>query len=279
MPYSAEISRTNPSCFVFLIDQSGSMADSGGGGESARSKAQGLADSLNNLLRNLILICAKEEGVRDYYQVAVIGYGASVGPALGGTLAGRQLVPLSEIAANPVRLDERTKKVEDGAGGLVDQTVKFPIWVDPVANGGTPMCQAFAQAQTMLQGWLAQHGSSFPPILINITDGEATDGDPASAADSIRQLGAVDGQVLLFNIHLSSQRATPIEFPNSEAGLPDEFAQRLFRMSSPLPPHMCTAAQQEGYHLGEGARGFVFNADMVAVIKALKIGTQPSNLR
>ena len=27
MAYSAEISRTNPSCFLFLIDQSGSMQE------------------------------------------------------------------------------------------------------------------------------------------------------------------------------------------------------------------------------------------------------------
>ena len=27
MPYTAEISRANPSCFLFLIDQSGSMQD------------------------------------------------------------------------------------------------------------------------------------------------------------------------------------------------------------------------------------------------------------
>ena len=27
MPYSAEISRSNPTCFLFLIDQSGSMGD------------------------------------------------------------------------------------------------------------------------------------------------------------------------------------------------------------------------------------------------------------
>ena len=30
MPYTAEISRANPTCFLFLIDQSGSMADSFG---------------------------------------------------------------------------------------------------------------------------------------------------------------------------------------------------------------------------------------------------------
>ena len=33
MPYSAEISRSNPTCFVFVLDQSGSMADSFGAGD------------------------------------------------------------------------------------------------------------------------------------------------------------------------------------------------------------------------------------------------------
>ena len=31
MPYSADISRTNPGCFVFLVDQSGSMSEALGG--------------------------------------------------------------------------------------------------------------------------------------------------------------------------------------------------------------------------------------------------------
>jgi hypothetical protein len=42
----------------------------------------------------------------------------------------------------PARVETRTKKVSDGAGGLVDQAVKFPIWFDAVASGGTPMCGA-----------------------------------------------------------------------------------------------------------------------------------------
>ena len=50
--YSAEISRVNPSCFLFLIDQSGSMADAldagpqasdrPGGPGTGRTKAQGV---------------------------------------------------------------------------------------------------------------------------------------------------------------------------------------------------------------------------------------------
>lgn len=279
MPYTAEISRGNPSCLLFLIDQSGSMADPFGVGESNRRKADGVADAINRLLQNLVIKCAKEEGVRDYYHVGVVGYGAHVGPAFSGSLAGRELVPVSEIGNMPARVEERTKKVDDGAGGLVDQSIRFPIWFDPVANGATPMCQALGRAHSILQGWLAQHPGCFPPIVINITDGEATDGDPSGAADAIRKLSSNDGEVLLFNVHLSSQRASPIEFPDTEAGLPDQFAQLLFRLSSPLPAYMRSIAQQEGYTVSEGTRGFVFNADIVAVIKFLDIGTQPSDLR
>lgn len=279
MPYSAEISRANPSCLLFLIDRSGSMADPFGAGESSRRKADAVADAINRLLQNLVIKCAKDEGVRDYYHVGVIGYGAHVGPAFSGPLAGRELVPISEVANMPARIEERTKKVDDGAGGLVDQTIRFPIWFDPVADGGTPMCQALGIAQRILKGWLSQHPASFPPIVINITDGEATDGDPSGPADDIRQLSSNDGEVLLFNLHLSSRHAAPIEFPDTEVGLPDQFAQLLFRMSSLLPAYMRNIAQQEGYRASEATRGFVFNADIVAVIRFIDIGTRPSNLR
>lgn len=288
MPYIAEISRANPSCFLFLIDQSGSMEDpmpvsptAGDGPTNApqRAKAEGVADAINRLLQNLVIKCAKSEGVRDYYHVGVLGYGGKVNPAFSGALAGKELAPISEIANQPARVEERVKKVDDGAGGLADQTIKFPIWFDAIANGGTPMCEALTRAHQILSDWLAQHPGCFPPIVINITDGEATDGDPTAAATKLQDLTSDDGNILLFNVHLSSQRAAPIEFPDSEAGLPDKYAELLFRLSSALPEYMRSIAQQEGFAVSENTRGFVFNADMVAVIRFLDIGTRPSNLR
>jgi hypothetical protein len=279
MPYTAEISRSNPSCFLFLIDQSGSMEDPFQGGEPTKKKADGVADAINRLLQNLVIKCAKSEGVRDYYHVGVVGYGATVGPAFVGALEGKELAPISEIATMPARVEERTKKVDDGVGGLVDQTIKFPIWFDPIANGGTPMCQALSRAQGILSGWLTKYPDCFPPIAINITDGESTDGDPTSAANGIKSLASSDGNVLLFNVHLSPQMAMPVEFPDSEAGLPDQYAELLFRISSPLPDYMRSIAQQEGIAVSDGTRGFVFNGDMVSVIRFLDIGTRPSNLR
>ena len=71
--YSAEISRANPTCFVFLLDQSRSMEDRIGGEDGAQSKEDVVADAINRLLQELAIKCAKEEGVRDYFYVSVIG--------------------------------------------------------------------------------------------------------------------------------------------------------------------------------------------------------------
>ena len=278
MPYTAEVSRTNPSCFLFLIDQSGSMEDDWGG-EGGKKKADGLATIVNRLLQNLVIKCAKEEGVRDYYHVGVIGYGGKTGPAFSGPLAGKELAPIGQIADRPARIEERTKRVDDGAGGLIEQTVKFPVWFDAVAHGGTPMCQALTHAHQILSGWIGQHAAGFPPIVINITDGEATDGDPTNGAAALKSLSTDDGNVLLFNVHLSSQRAAPVEYPDDDAGLPDRYAKLLFGLSSTLPEYMQGIAQQEGFAVTDSTRGFVFNADMVSLIRFLDIGTRPSNLR
>ncbi len=277
MSYSAEISRANPSMFLFMIDRSGSMSDPFGGGGG--KKDQKVADAINNLIFNLTIKCAKSEGVRDYYHVGVLGYGEKVGSALGGALAETDLAPISAIADAPERIEERTKKTDDGAGGIVEQKIRFPIWFNPVSKGGTPMCEALRKAQTIVEGWIAEHPDCFPPIVINITDGESTDGNPLKAAEALKQLHSSDGDVLLFNVHLSSSRSSPFEFPGSESELPDQYAKQLFNMSSPLPEHIRGAAEQEGYAISENSRGFVFNADIVSVIRFLDIGTRPSNLR
>lgn len=287
MAYSAEISRTSPTAILFLLDQSASMQEPFGGaeqrGDAAPSKARVLADVVNRLLQNLVLRCAKEDGVRDYFYVGVIGYGERVQPLIRPADAYRiagDLVPLSHLAERPLRLEERLKKVPDGNGGFVERRVKFPVWFDPHAKNGTPMCQALDLAASMVRAWIDLHPRSFPPIVINITDGEATDGDPLRYAQQLRSFATDDGEVLLFNVHLSSSEESAVELPSGVDELPrDEYAVLLFQMSSLLPFTMRAAAEQEGYRVTMDTRGFVFNADPVALVRFLEIGTRPSTLR
>jgi hypothetical protein len=273
MPYAAEITRTNPTCFVFLVDQSSSMREPFGG-QATKQKADGVADAINRLLQNLILKCAKSDGIRDYFFVGVIGYGGRVVSALGGDLAGQTLVPISAIANNPLRVEKRTRKVDDGAGGILEQSFKFPLWFESKATGRTPMCEALKLAKQYLEIFLGRFPSCYPPLVLNVTDGMPTDGDPLPVAKSLQQLASEDGNVLLFNAHISVKEALSVEFPSAETALADNFAKLLFRMSSTLPPRLFEAARADKFPVQPGARGFVFNADLVSVIRFLDIGTR-----
>lgn len=278
MPYQAPIQRTDPTALLFIVDQSSSMGDRMA--DSERTKAQIVSDVLNKTLMQLVTRCAKADGVRDYFDIGVIGYGNSGAQnALHGELAKRFLNPISAIEANPVRVEERRRKVDDGAGGIVEQSIKFPVWFEPQANGGTPMCAAITKAAEELAAWCDSHPNSYPPTVLHITDGESTDGNPEQLADGLRQFQTNDGNVLLLNLHISSIAALPISFPASEMGLPDQYAQLLFRMSSPLPPHLVKVAQEKGRTVSVESRGYVFNADAAEVVDFFDIGTRPAQLR
>src|SRR5438094_585423 len=279
MTYQAEISRKNPGCFLFLVDQSESMEDPFGGGEAGRKKAEELATILNKLIHNLCIRCAKSDSIYDYFHVGVLGYSEeSCKPALGGELSGRSLVPISELASKPLRIEERVKKSDDGAGGVMDQTVKFPLWFDPYWKGGTPMCAALKEATGIVETWCQEHPKGFPPIVINITDGEATDGDLVAEARKLTAVSGEDGSVLLFNIHLSSTAGPSIELPGNGNKLPDQHANQLFEASSTLTPFMVARATELGMPAEENSRGFIFNAQPLHVIHFLDIDTRPANV-
>src|SRR5438094_4734655 len=234
---------------------------------------------LNKLIHNLCIRCAKSDSIYDYFHVGVLGYSAdSCKPALDGELSGRSLVPISELATKPLRIEERVKKSDDGAGGVMDQTVKFPVWFDPYWKGGTPMCAALKEATRIVETWCQEHPKGFPPIVINITDGEATDGELVAEARKLTAVSGEDGSVLLFNIHLSSTAGPSIELPGNGNKLPDQHAKQLFEASSTLTPFMVARATELGMPAEENSRGFIFNAQPLHVIHFLDIGTRPANV-
>jgi hypothetical protein len=244
------------------------------GGQPGKKKSEGVADAINRLLQNLVLKCAKSSGVRDYFHLGVIGYGTDVKPVLVGTNLSRPLLPISAIANAPLRVEQRKRTVDSGGGKMVEQAYRFPIWFEPVAGGKTAMNAAMELAKEIVAGFVAMHPDCFPPLVLNLTDGQPTDANPLATAQAIKALKSSDGNILLFNAHLSSSADKPIAFPASEDGLPDVFSKLLFRMSSILPTAMVQGAQEEGYKLAGPARGFVFNADLVAVTRFLEIGTR-----
>jgi hypothetical protein len=232
-------------------------------------------------MRDLIVRCTREEGVRDYFSVGVIGYGgAGINNGLEGPLSSSWLNPISEVAKSTLRVEDREKLVDDGVGGLAAQPVSFPVWFDQKAEGGTPMCDAIAKAAEVLADWCDENPNSFPPTVLHITDGESTDGDPENNAGILRQISTNDGSVLLYNIHVSSQGGEPIRFPDSDSALPNDYAKLLFRMSSSFPEHVINYARDaHGLTLSTESHAMVFNAEAEEIVKFLDIGSRPAAMR
>ena len=268
MAYQAQINRENPTLFCFLLDRSGSMGDPIGGQKENISKAQGLADAVNGILVDIVMRCSEGNNIREYFDVIVFGYGAeqgSVDSALGGALAGKEIVPISHIGLYPQKFQERN---------INGQTYSYPVWVEAQAGADTPMCAALKRCHGISQNWIRGHRNAFPPMVIHITDGEATDGDPARWARKLVDLYTDDGRVLLFNCHLSSTSSPPIVFPDRAESIPNSYGRQLFSMSSILTPYMQQAALSVGYPVTAQSRGFIFQADLSNVIHFLDIGTR-----
>lgn len=283
--YEQTFSRTNPGCIVFLLDRSDSMKQpwqSSGG-----TLAEGAARAVNKILLDLCVKSAKEVGgrARHYFDVGVFGYGArpvaggeGVEPALGGQLAqgGQPIVPIPEVFDHPLRV-EAEQSVDAVAGS------RLPVWIEPVFGYRTPMCQAIATAGEHVYGWAASHPDSFPPIVINITDGMVTDSpyDGAGLTEWATRLTSIEthhGQALLFNIFLSPTVAPEALFPVTAAGLPEP-GPELFAISSALPASMVANARGARVEIADGARGFVFNAGLATLVWFLEIGTRVADVR
>lgn len=261
MAYGQRIDRRHPGCIIFLLDQSGSMAEEVGDQPSV-SKAQALAAAINDLLQSIVRRCVKDldSPPRHYYDLGIIGYGDEAVPLFGGSLEGRYLASVAEVA-------EAAKTVQG-----IDGTER-PVWFAPVADNRTAMCAALDLAGQVAHGWIGLHGDSFPPIVFNISDGKATDGEPRDWAQRLQSLKTADGELLLFNIHLSASTQQPIIFPAHPRVLPDDYSKRMFGLSSPLPDFMRRHAKERGIPADPGARGFVCNGDMSTIIHALAVGT------
>jgi hypothetical protein len=188
MPYQAEISRDNPTCFLFVIDQSGSMDEIT---ETGRSKADFVADVLNKTLYTLVTSCSKSDGVRNYFDVGVIAYGGSeVTTGFGGALSGSIVHPINAISEHTLRIEERQKKVDDGAGGILELKTKFPVWFDPKSLGGTPMRAAFGKTRDTPRLLPADH-SARDRRSIDRRRAGGSGGRPAEDFDQRRRGAAV----------------------------------------------------------------------------------------
>ena len=257
------IGTSNPGCIVILIDQSYSMSESFSDGGT---KVERATQAVNRVIEEIVLACRSGEIIRDRCHVSVIGYGERVHCVVDGMIA--------EIASALIGVKKVKKLIPDGAGGVLETDVETPIWLEPEASNGTPMHEAFERAAEIVENWVSDKPDSFPPIVINVTDGEAAEPDlTADNAKKIMNFQTTDGAVLVFNLHIANNK-NMFALPNDKTQFAgDPFAEFLFDLSSSLPQPLVASAQEAGFPSEPGARCFGYNADEPLMVQLLQFGS------
>jgi hypothetical protein len=256
------IASTNPCLLVYMLDQSGSMTETFG--NASHSKAQELCNAINNVIYEVGLRCMKSGEIKNRFEIALFAYSnTTVRPGWEGELGTTFLHPIRDIIERPLQ--------------ATDEAL---TWVTPHSNDATPMLTAFKNVKELCEDWVnwGHHKRDcHPPIVINVSDGAATDDDAnfsgiKRVVQDIRNLQTDYGQAMILNIHISSRHSDRILFPD-KAMSNDRYEQLLLEISSPLYKSMIERARRREYNLTERSRGYIFNGNSIDLINFLNIGS------
>lgn len=283
--YTAQITRNTPTAFIFLIDQSVSMQKYTTLYGEEMPMAEAVARIVNHQLNELVLRCIKGSETRDYYDIAIIGYGENAYSGWKGELEGRDFVKPSELKEHPYK-KITTKKETRTRKGVKVVEIEEVQWIEAEATQGwTRVHLAFEKAKGLLDEWMEKHHDKdcYPPTIINITDGEfngATKEYVLQQANELKSMFTNDGNVILFNIHISANKAVCVTCPASKDEVSfSSLATTMYEMSSLLPMRY---SDRIADLRGDGTpnnryRAMSINADMSTLIQLMDIGT-PTNI-
>ena len=191
-------SSATPGLLIIMVDQSGSMMKPYDGSDN---RTQFAAKAINRVINALIQKNFDGKAPKNRCFITVIGYDKDVKRLVSGYL--------SDLDANPKRIDEIKKKVSDGAGGLVEVSVKMPIWVEPIDKDyWTNMTGAFKMSKDTIDAWIKDKPNNPAPVIINISDGRPyydqkeiseCQKETLEIVDSIKAIDLEDGKVQIFN--------------------------------------------------------------------------------
>lgn len=283
-PYTAQITRTTPTAFVFLIDQSGSMGEKVTIENRTETKAVLLVEFINRMLNDILDKCNKFGDFRNYVDICVIGYGGDAENtakiAWEGSLQGKSFVKIDELAHGYVSTNEIVVKQARPDGTFRENKKSIFSWLTPKAASRTPMHDAFSLGHDLLVEWLNKYPNMdiYPPTIFNISDGYATDttaDDLLDICSKIKNISTMDGNALIYNIQLSTSKNDPVLFPCDVDELPDDkWAHLLFDMSSDLPDTYNNAISVLTMKdLRVAYTGLAYNCEMSKLISLLNIGT------
>jgi hypothetical protein len=273
---SKQWSSATPGYIIFLVDQSGSMAENYTGG---KNKAEFTSLVINRTITDLIFTNSAGDKIKDRVFISLIGYGGSGGNSVDDIRSDY----LSAFSDTPIRIETIKKKVSDGAGGLVEIDESMPIFIEPTCpyNGLTPMAEALAFAKQLIEGWISKKPDNPAPVIINVSDGMPYTGintsddiqKTISVANSIMNISTGDGNPLIFNVHLGQSPFNETKFSSNENEVAGEEGKLLFKISSKVPETYRDAARKHEFVTVDESRGFVSNSGPETLIKFINFGS------
>ena len=277
--YSQEITRQHRTAFILALDRSGSMQESVRFGKKVMSKAEAVSIIANALITELIDRCRRTDSLRNYYDVAVIGYSNDNIEMLLGREGMLSIDDLSRISPRRRTLSNEEQLSEQNSAIFQHS---LDEWFSPHAEGNTPMYEAMLRVRDLAKEWCekSENRQSFPPVVINITDGEASDCDDNELRDiceQIKRIATDDGNVLLINIHISTDSTLPaIIFPMAEeltgAG---RYSRLLAECSSIMPSAFDSAiCEMKGRGATPPFFGMGYNASIIELLSMVNIGSR-----
>lgn len=277
--YSQEITRQHRTAFILALDRSGSMQESVRFGKKVMSKAEAVSIIANALITELIDRCRRTDSLRNYYDVAVVGYSNDNIEMLLGRDGMLSIDDLSRISPRRRTLSDEEQLSEQNSAIFQHS---LDEWFTPHAEGNTPMYEAMLRVRDLAKEWCekSENRQSFPPVVINITDGEASDCDDNELRDiceQIKRIATDDGNVLLINIHISTDSTLPaIIFPMAEeltgAG---RYSRLLAECSSIMPSAFDSAiCEMKGRGATPPFFGMGYNASIIELLSMVNIGSR-----
>lgn len=247
------------------------------------SKAEAVALVANLVIDELMERATRHHKVRNYFDIAVLGYGnggirSLLPEILGDGFASIEYLAKFQPEARRIFFDVRRN---DGA--MISVPFSYHPWITPRAGGRTPMYEALLNVRELVSEWCSQpeNRDSFPPIVFNITDGECNDASPGeliTIARHITDISTNDGNILLINVHLASEYSDDKRLVfacDNDFHTNNRYCQTLFEMSSLLPKCMEGSISQ---YINPGTcgpyRGLAINASVCDMLMVLNMGSE-----
>lgn len=286
--YYKTITHINRSAVVLLVDCSLSMKSKTLYHNTVLTKQEVSFIVANHIIEELVVRCDRRKRMRDYFDVAAIGYSGdeafSLLPSYGEGFV--KVIRLAEDRPQPrtVYLKQR----------FPDNSIKemphiiYP-WVETSASGASPMYDALLRTRALVSQWCKERENcnSFPPLIINITDGVCSDAystDLVDIAFDIRRLSTSDGKALIMTLHLSTigDHDEPSEvYPcDLDCATCDQDRALMRHMSSLIPEElepfisMCLHEGSSGPY-----RALALNHTPCSILAILNIGSISTYLR